>query len=252
MPYKICQVIFSTNRIDYLSRTLKSQQNLNFEQCEVTKVFFDDFPTGRNNTLISALARSYGFNHIILHEKNQGITRTWQELFNFVNDHEFDYVWHQEDDVEILHPIRIIDLINILNDNKHLSQIQLKRNNWYDSEITPIGPKDTDTIIGKYRIEHGNPYFWMMSSLYPAWICREPILSVTGNNPSESVIANYLLTKFGIRVGLLKTEAGGIMVNHFGEYTRGIRVAENEPGWEQFKNFNPMLDYHSKTGQERS
>ena len=249
MTYKICQAIFSTNRINYVTKVLESQNKLDFKHCEVTKIFFDDFPTGRNDTMVEALAKSFGYEHVILHQQNQGITRTWQELFNFIKERDFDYVWQQEDDAEVMHPIKIIDLIEILQDNPTLSQVQLRRDNWYSFETDPIGPKESDTVWNQYRIEHGNPWFWMMSSLYPAWIAKEPYIETAGHNPSEGVIAYHLSSKFNLQTGLLKTSEGGIMVNHFGEYTRGTKVAENEPGWDGFKNFDPTLDYDSKTGQ---
>ena len=99
-----------------------------------------------------------------------------------------------------------------------------------------------------YRYEKATPYFWMLMSLYPAWIAREPILEETGFNPSESVIANYLQHKYNIGSGLLKTSEGGIMVNHIGDYFHGKRVAENEPGWDGFKYIDPNVKYCSKTG----
>jgi hypothetical protein len=124
----------------------------------------------------------------------------------------------------------------------------LKRNNWYTHETENIGAKEDDVIFKNYRYEKATPYFWMLMSLYPAWIAREPILEETGFNPSESVIANYLQNKYNIGAGLLKTHDGGMMVNHIGDYFHGKRVAENEPGWEGFKYIDPNVKYCSRTG----
>lgn len=248
MPYKVCHVVFSTNRINYLSRTLESTRKINYRHCEVTRVLFDDYPTGRNNKLVSVLAHAHDFKTQFLHQENQGITKTWQEMFEFVRAGDFDYIWSQEDDAVIMYPFKMLDLIEMLQEDKTLSQIQLKRDNWYPFETEKIGPKDTDTIWGNYRIERGNPYFWMMSTLYPAWIAKEPILETTGHNPSECVVANYVSQNFGSSTGLLKTAEGGIMVDHIGEYTKGKKVAEGEPGWEGFKSFDPNLIYDSRTG----
>lgn len=249
MTYKICQALFSTNRIDYLTRTLKAQQNLDFRHCKVTKIFFDDYPTGRNNRMVDMLAHAYGYEVRKLHHVNQGITRTWQELFNFVNEHGFDYIWHQEDDTEIMQPVKIIDFIEMLQDDPTLSQVQLKRNNWYPWETEVIGPREDDKVIGNWRMERGNPYFWMMSSLYPAWVAKEPILETTGANPSECTVANWMLDNYGKTVGLVKSAEGNIMVNHIGQYTRGTKLLENEPGWEMFKHKDPSIDYDSQTGE---
>jgi len=250
MTYKICQVIISTNRLQYLPRTLASQSNINFEGCEVDRIFIDDYPNGRNNVLIKTLASVYGFNEVHLHPENLGITRTWQHFYDIIRDRNYDYIWQQEDDAEIVHPIKIVDIINILKSDPSLSQLQMKRNNWYDYETEDITCKDTDIVVPKYRYEKDSRWFWMMAALYPGWIAKEPILETTGNNPSEWVVANYLQERYNIGTGLLKTSEGGIIVNHIGEINRGIKVAPGEPSWEGFKGFDPNKDYNSRTGEE--
>lgn len=249
MSYKILQVVCSTNRIEYLARTLNSQKNLDFTGCEVTKYFVDDYPLGRKNTFLINFVKEFGYNIQVLHEENLGITKTWQEIFNFAKDKDFDYIWHQEDDAEIVHPVKITDLIKMLEDDNSLSQIQLKRQNWYPHETDPVCIKDDDKIIGNFRMERENLYFWMMSSLYPAWIAKEPIYELSGFYPSESVIADWMLKKFNKTAGIIKTFNGDIMVNHIGEYFRGTRVAENEPGWDRFRYYDPTVNYDSKTGE---
>ena len=147
-----------------------------------------------------------------------------------------------------MQPVKVLDLIEILENDKTLSQVQLKRNNWYTHETEDIGAKEDDVIFKNYRYEKATPYFWMLMSLYPAWIAKEPILEETGFNPSESVIAQYLAGKHGLGAGLLKTSDGGMMVNHIGDYFHGKRVAEGEPGWEGFKTIDPDVKYCSRTG----
>jgi hypothetical protein len=245
---KVCHVVFSTNRVEFLKKTFRSAKKFDFTGLDVHHLFIDDYPLGRDDKFIEEFASHYGFNEIILHEENKGITKTWQELFDLVKQRDYDYILHHEDDVELMYPLKVMDLIELLEQDKTLSQIQLKRNNWYDHETEEIGPKDTDVIFKDYRYEKATPYFWMLMSLYPAWIAKEPILEETGFNPSESVIANYLLNKYNIGAGLLKTQEGGIMVNHIGEYFHGKRVMENEPGWEGFKYINPEIKYCSRTG----
>ncbi len=247
MVYRICQVVFSTNRLEYLTKTLKSQKLLDCQGCQVTKILFDDYPQGRCNATVTALAKSHGY-ELQLHEQNQGITGTWQHLFDIVKQQEFDYIWHQEDDAEILHPVKFQDLIEILQAYPLLSQVQLKRNNWYAHETQPVTALPQDTVFKNYRIEHGNPYFWMMASFYPAWIAREYDPVKQQAYPSESTLANFMLQKSGSQAGLLKTHTGNIMVNHFGEYSRGQRVRPGEPGWESFQYIDPRLDYNSRTG----
>jgi len=248
MTVRICHVIFSTNRIEYLSRTLRAQQNFDYTGCEVDRILIDDYPRGRNNLLITALARSFGFNEIHLHAENMGITRNWQYFFSLIRDRGYDYIMHQEDDVEVMYPTPVMDMVDLLRLDTRLSQVQLKRNNWYAHETEPVGPRDTDWFFRNYRYEIDNPYFWMMTSLCPAWIAQEPVLEVMGANPSESVMSNYLRTHHGLQTALLKTQQGGIMVNHIGQYNRGIKVVPGEPGWELFQNLDNKINYNSQNG----
>lgn len=246
---KLLRVVFSTNRLEYLERTFESTTMFDYGDLEVHHLLIDDYPLGRNDNFVREFAFGFGFDEVILHQENLGITKTWQELFQIVKERDYDYILHHEDDVELLQPIKVIDLIEILQNDSTLSQVQLKRNNWYDFETEKIGSKEDDVIFKNYRYEKATPYFWMLMSLYPAWIAREPILEETGFNPSESVIADYLQNKYNTGSAILKTNSGNIMVNHIGEYFHGKRVAENEPGWEGFKKFDPNIKYSSKTGE---
>jgi hypothetical protein len=245
---KICHVVFSTNRIEFLKKTFEAQKKFDYSGLEVHKLFIDDYPLGRNDDFIAKFAKSNGYDEIILHEENWGITKTWQQLFDLIKDRDYDYILHQEDDVEIMYPLKVMDMIEILQQDPTLSQVQLKRNNWYPHETEEIGPKEDDTIFKNYRYEKTTSYFWMLTSLYPSWICKEPILKETGFNPSEGVIADYLRDKYKIGSALLKSEKGGILVNHIGDYFRGKRVAENEPSYEKFNYMDPKKNYCSRTG----
>ena len=99
---KICQVIFSTNRLEYLTKTLQGQKNLDFSDHQVDKIFFDDYPKDRNDSLVKQLVNLYGYEEIYLHKENIGLSATWTEFFNLIKSRYYDHIWHQEDDVEIL------------------------------------------------------------------------------------------------------------------------------------------------------
>lgn len=247
---KVCHVVFSTNRLEFLEKTFEANRKFDFTGLEVHHLFIDDYPLGRDNDTLSEFVTLHGYDEIILHKENLGITKTWQELFDIIKDRDYDYILHHEDDVELLHPLKVMDLIEILQKDNTLSQIQLKRNNWYSYETEEIGPKEDDVIFKDYRYEKATPYFWMLMSLYPAWIAKEPILSETGYNPSENVIAKYLKDKYNIGAGLLKTKDGDMMVNHIGDYSHGKRVAKDEPGWDIHGGTNPNIKYCSKTQKE--
>lgn len=247
---KICQIAFSTNRLNYLNKTLESQSKLDYENVEVHKILIDDYPHGRDNERFLSEIKNYNFNEIIFHKENIGITKTWQEFFDLIKNKNYDYILHHEDDIVLLQNIKIFELIKILEKNKDLFQIQLKRNNWFSNEVENNFCKEDDIIFDNYRLEKQNNYFWTLFSIYPAWISKEPILQETGFNPSEGVLSFYLYQKYKMYGGILKGKNGQILVNHIGEYTQGKKVCEGEPGWEGFKNFDPLKKYNSKTGYE--
>ena len=56
---KVCKVIWSTNRLEYLIPTLKSQRDmLDFSGCQVEGIFIDDMPKGRHDGTMFELAKN--------------------------------------------------------------------------------------------------------------------------------------------------------------------------------------------------
>lgn len=252
---KVCQVLFSTNRFPYLTRTLEAQKKMvDFEGIELFKLMIDDYPLNRDNGYVIEYAQKYGFNEIILHEENMGITSTWEQFFNYVKDKDFDYIFHHEDDVEPTKPIRILDMIEILENDKNLYQVQLKRNNWYLHENEEFSVKETDIKYKNFYYETQANFFNMLFAVYPAWIAKENFREDLGCCPSEGMISHLLNKKYGMQGAYLKDSDGMFLVNHFGETTRGKRVNEGEPGWEHFGSnvFDPSKLYNSRTGREVS
>jgi len=249
---KVCQVMFSTNRVDYLNRTLSSiESNLSYEGLDVHKVFIDDYPMGRDDTEIIDIASRYGFTEILLHYKNLGITSTWDEFFSLIKDRDYDYIFHHEDDVELTQKIKLLDMIELLDDNKNLYQVQLKRNNWYPHESNKkYEVNESDIKYRNFFYEKQTTYFWMLFSVYPKWISNIDYKKESGWCPSESVITWVLNKQQNMSGAILKAQDGGILVNHFGETSKGKRVNENEPGWESFKGFKADKLYYSRNGQE--
>lgn len=245
---KICHVIFSTNRLSYLTKTLESQKNnLNFEGTIVHKLFIDDYPRGRDNYYIANLVKSYGFDEIILHSENLGLTTTWHELFLNLRERDYDYIFHQEDDVIFNEPVNVAEIVEILESQPQLSQIQFKRNNWYPHETQEFAVNESDINIkdGKYYIEEHTPWFWMLASIYPKWISHLDF----NHYPSEVVVGSYLLQHHNLVTGLMKNSMGKNIVEHIGEISTGKRVNRDEVGWDKFKNFDPNKNYMSRTGK---
>lgn len=243
--------MFSTNRVDYLNRTLSSiESNLSYEGVNVHKIFIDDYPMGRDDTEILEIAKKYGFGEVLLHYKNLGITSTWDEFFSLIRERNYDYIFHHEDDVELPNKFKLLDMIDLLENDKDLYQVQLKRNNWYQHEENKkYEVAASDIKYKNFFYEKQTTYFWMLFSVYPKWVSEIDYKKQSGWCPSESVIP-YLLNKKNMSGAILKASDGGILVNHFGETSKGKRVNENEPGWDAFKSFKADKLYYSRNGQE--
>jgi hypothetical protein len=249
MKYKVCQVIFSTNRLEYLIRTLKAQQNLNFYDCEVHKIFIDDYPRTRNDSLITELVKLYGYTEIILHKENKGLSETWKEFWELIKDRDYDYIWHQEDDVEILEPVLITDLIDLLNYDSQISQVQLARQAWYAHETDPKFSVQ-DSVYKNFRYDKKSIIFSPMASLYPHRLTKVPYRNFYDFNPNEGMVGKVLYDQYNLISCNIRNYYGKNLINHIGDWFVGKRVIPNEPGYEQFGHFDPNKKYNSKDGAE--
>lgn len=249
---KICRIVFSTNRLEFLIPTLEThKQFIDFGNHEVYSILFDDYPDGRNDDEIIQVAKNYNFNEVILHTKNQGISLTWNEAWNLIKDKQFDYVWHHEDDVKFLQPVKIDFLINILSHYKDkFAQVVLKRNAWYEWEINQPETQENDMFFENHRINPRSDFFWSMASLYPHWITKEPIVEKEGCNLGEYPIMEYVKKWYNMRTAVLKNWDGTNMIEHIGFYFKGRRITEGEPGWHKFGYIEPHKRYCSRTGME--
>jgi hypothetical protein len=249
MPYKICQIIFSTNRLEYLIPTLAAQKNLNFYGCEVDKIFIDDYPRTRNDNLITELVRLYGYNEIWLHQENKGLSVTWSEFWDLIRDRNYDYIWHQEDDVKILEPVLITDLIELLEKDPQASQAQLARNAWYSTETEPEYSNE-DIVYKNYRYSKHSVIFTPMASLYSGKILHIPYRQYHDFNLNEGLIGKVLYDHYNLLSASVKNYYGKPLIEHIGEWFVGKRVLPNEPNYDQFARYDPDKKYNSRDGSD--
>jgi hypothetical protein len=249
MTYKICQVIFSTNRLEYLIPTLRAQKNLDFSGCVVDKIFIDDYPKTRNNIMLESLVKQYDYNELYFHKENKGLSVTWTEFWDLIKDRDYDYIWHQEDDVEILETIKITDLIELLSSDERISQIQLSRQKWYQNEEDPKA-EESDLLFKNFRFDKNRIIFSPMASLYSKKIVDIDFKKYYNFNLNEGAIGSMLYEHFGMLSCNVRNKNGNNLIRHIGEYFVGKRVLENEPGYEMFSKYNPDKKYSSRTGQE--
>lgn len=258
---KVCLCVFSTNRMEYLGRTLVAQTNLDFTGCEVTKILFDDFPKGRDDHALIDLAACHGYNEMFLHGQNMGIGATWEQFWSIIRDRDYDYVLQMEDDVVVLEPVSVMGMIGALKAVPAASQVVLKRQPWYPHEKNSCA-SDTDLLFPGFRGEftEAQVYFTPICSLYPmtrvrfdyrAWYAQhypsDQVWQIT--NVNEAMIGKALLENDRLLSLHLKNPAGGHIIEHIGEYTQGLKMLAHEPGAARFACFDPEKRYDSKNGQ---
>lgn len=246
-------LFFSTNRPEYLFPTLESfHSKINFGNLKLNKIFIDDYPKGRNNSLFHKIQCKYDFNKLILHTENKGQSVTWKRAWEMVPK-DTDYIWHQEDDFIFPQHIEVQELIDILEIfPRALSQICLKRQRWYPDDSDFIGKiesgmvgKEIEFDLGEHKknlILHQD-YFNANPCIYPRWVIEEKY----SYNPQESVIANDLKNKYGnaVHSAIYGKRNDAPLCEHIGHYNQGRKVLENEPGWDWLKQYDPNRKYHS-------
>ena len=252
---KVCKILWSTNRLEYLVPTLKSQRDmLDFSGCEVEGIFIDDMPKDRHDGTMYELAKMFGFTEIVLHEKNMGLPHMWNSTFEMLKYRAYDYVYLSEDDVVFNQPVKIADLAQILHDHWNFSQVCLTRQKWYDFE-EETQPLESDIILDKaqnlstqYRVELSDQYFWSLASFFPRSMADIPHREMTGEkNLSEYVVA-AALKQMEMKTCKLKSSEGKNLVTHIGEYSIGKRAEPGDPRYEDFAVFDPETKYSSRHG----
>jgi len=156
---KICKIIFSTNRLEFLIPTLTScSENIDWGDHEVDGLFIDDMPKDRNDDQITELANIHGYNNVILHKENKGLGYTWHESYEWLKDKGYDYILHQEDDLIVKGPIKIDNFIDAMT-HKSVYAIHLKyQDDWYwkDKVIEYDWLKDNPNFNYNFNIELSN------------------------------------------------------------------------------------------------
>lgn len=245
---KVCKIIWSTNRLEYLVPTLKSQRDmLDFTGCDVHGIFIDDMPKGRHDGTMYQLAKLFGYDEIILRPQNMGLPHAWNDTFEMLKERDYDYVYLSEDDVLINQPIRVTDMAELLKAHPNFSQICLSRQKWYDFE-EETGPKIDDRCWENYTMELSDQYFWSLASFFPRSVVDYPHTENVGEkNLSEYVVAASF-RNYNMVTCKLKTAAGKNLVTHIGDYSIGKRAEPGDPRYEDFSAFEPETKYSSRHG----
>jgi hypothetical protein len=261
---RICLSVFSTNRLEYLTKTLEAQKYFDFSGCEVDRILIDDMPLHRDDELLRSLAECHGYNEVYLHQENLGIGTTWQQLWDLIRDRNYDYVLQQEDDVRVLERVSVADMIEAFERAPRVSQVVLKRQPWYAHEHSSQALFD-DFICRSFRGEFSAAkyFFTPITSLYSMdrvrfdykdWYARaypdEPIFQYA--NINEAIIGKAMIEGLGLSSMHLKGSRGQNLIEHIGVYTIGKKLLPHEPGFEAFADLDPTVKYISGTNRPYS
>ena len=123
-------VIISAGRKEYLQKTIESMKKYFQYDDKKTKWFIiDDYPESQE-------ARAYiknlkGFDLKILNEKNMGLGYSLNRIYAKV---ESEFIFHFEDDWEVLRPISVMRMIELLGQYTVTDQILLYRESFKPNE----------------------------------------------------------------------------------------------------------------------
>ena len=248
---KILHVIFSCNRIQYLTKSLESLRNLDYGNHQVDRLIIDDYPRTRNDAIFDLLCKVHGFNSL-LQFNNLGLSVTWSAFFDFLKNTDYDYILHQEDDVVLLKPIKVDDLIQVLESDSNMASVVLQRQPWYFHETESKIELEDMTLLTdqgtRLYYSKNTKTFPIIFSLYRKSIVDYPFREYWGFNINEGMIAVYLDWQEKMYSATLKTTEGKNFIEHIGEVCTGKRLEQGEPNWEQFAHMDPNLNYSSRNG----
>jgi glycosyltransferase involved in cell wall biosynthesis len=225
---RVVAFMMSTNRYEYLERTLKSFfDNVSFEGCSFAGLFIvDDFPLGRDPDKNRALIEKYGVK-IIEHETNEGLPASWRHGWDIVCEEHTDFVFQLEDDVDFFRPVNVRHMIDTYTNSKvPITQLALARQ--------PVYPSDDfveDIATGGHGETHPgfvtqSRYFLTLASLYPKDIVdRYP----KDELPMEHTVATFFLDNFSMTGAVYGTREDLVHVHHLGVISRGKKGYGNLP-----------------------
>lgn len=244
---KILHVIFSCNRLKYITKSIESWNNLDYGDHEVTRLLIDDYPRTRNDSIFDMLGKVHNF-LLWRNAENFGLCVTWSSFFDWLKTQDFDYILHQEDDVILKQKIHINTMIECLESDPLMASVVLERQPWYFHE-SPSKIEETDTQFKDYWYAKNTKTFPIIFSLYRKNIVEYPFREYWGFNINEGMVMVYLNQMHGMYSASLKDSNGGNIIEHIGEETTGKRILPGEPRYEYFAHMDPNRVYSSRDGQ---
>jgi hypothetical protein len=244
---KILHVVFSCNRLNYLTQSIESWPNLDYGGHEITRLIVDDYPRTRNDSVFELLGKTHN-TLLWRNSDNLGLSVTWTNFFNWLKTQNYDYILHQEDDVVLKGKTRINDMIECLETDSKMASVVLQRQPWYFHE-TPSTIEANDVAFKNYWYSKNTKTFPIIFSLYRKSIAEYPFQEYWNFNLNEGMIMVYLNHFHSMYSATLKSYTGGNLIEHIGEESTGKRILPGEPRYEYFAHMDPNKVYTSREGK---
>jgi hypothetical protein len=251
---KVTILFFSTNRLEFLIPSLDTFfKYVNFGDHEIYSILIDDYPKDRDDEMFRKIQKKYNIDKLILHEENQGYSKTWKEGWDNI-PRDTDFIFHQEDDFTYHTEIEISSLIQILKRQPKLYQIVLKRQIWYEPPsgdlIYKLEKGQLETFEESFEINGKNHYITGNRNLFNANPCLYPYFITQmeyGETIQEHMILTHLLKKHPDMYGCFYGKRLDLpLTTHIGHFTQGKRMLPGEPGYDMYKVYNPEKKYDAK------
>lgn len=255
---RVLVVVFSTNRYEYLERTLAAfREHVDFGGCLVKTMLIDDYPATRDAVRAQTLEDRFGVDIVVRHEVNKGLGLSWRETWDAIRARPElgDWVFHLEDDAVFRRPVAVREVIEAFAASPDpLTQVFFKRNVCYAPEEDFIARIEAGTLgddvgggtggIGGIGVTQ-NAYFVAMASVYPRDLVTR---FVSEADPHEHTVRDYF-GAWNMTSGMWGSRDAPPAVEHIGTVSRGIKVSEYDADAARFSRLPVGRDYHFATGE---
>jgi hypothetical protein len=253
---RVLVLVFSTNRYEYLARTLAAlRARVDFAGARPHVRVVDDWPAGRRPDAAHALYRAHGVDEVVEHDTNVGLGATWREAWARIAGESFDWVLHLEDDAVFERPVRVMDVACAFAASAApLSQVFFKRQVCYDAShdfIAEIesGRAGEDGPVGSpIGVTDQRRYFVAMASLYPKLIVQTYMNAKQRLDPHEHTLRAFF-GGLGMWSSMWGARGDPPTVRHVGELSRGRKVSPGDPDFARFARLPVDGDYRFDTGE---
>lgn len=216
---KVSLFIVTDGRIGCLEKTLDSLRSLVIGPF-VQEFIINDCVNPVFREQVDRLSEQYAFDEPTHHAEKQGFAGAYHTAFARVSK-KSDYCFILEDDFTFNEPIVLSELIGILQRNKHLCQIALKRQAWNTQEKAKGGVVEVwpDSYEDKEGFCQHRNFFTTNPSLVPAWVIKKgwPLCE-----RSEGIFTGQLFTDSAIYSAYLGAKFDPPKVTHIGDTRNGI------------------------------